>query len=136
MSTSEIHQPSKPTQRRSQRILLRMSIVVSGRRLDGREFSEQTHTLVVNAHGALIVLKNPIAPGEVVTLQNVKSGERLDCRIIESNPGQEHAREVGIAFVKPSPRFWHVAFPPEDWTPRSPEAKRFDPTAQRALKST
>jgi hypothetical protein len=31
--------------------------------------------------------------------------------------------EVGIELEKPSPRFWRVSFPPEDWTPRSAEAK-------------
>jgi hypothetical protein len=32
--------------------------------------------------------------------------------------------EVGIEFLGPAPRLWRVAFPPEDWSPRSPEAKR------------
>ncbi|HKV63670.1 MAG TPA: hypothetical protein VJO16_17315 [Candidatus Acidoferrum sp.] len=32
--------------------------------------------------------------------------------------------EVGIEFVELAPRFWRVAFSPEDWSPRSPEAKR------------
>jgi hypothetical protein len=31
---------------------------------------------------------------------------------------------VGIEFDEPAPRFWRVAFPPEDWSPHSPEAKR------------
>jgi len=32
---------------------------------------------------------------------------------------------VGIEFLEPSPRFWRIAFPPEDWSARSPEAKGF-----------
>jgi len=34
--------------------------------------------------------------------------------------------EIGLEFAKPFPHFWRVAFPPADWSPRSPEAKRFD----------
>jgi hypothetical protein len=31
--------------------------------------------------------------------------------------------EVGLEFSSPHPTFWRVAFPPEDWTPRHPEAR-------------
>jgi len=30
---------------------------------------------------------------------------------------------VGVDFMLPNPMFWHVAFPPRDWTPRHPDAK-------------
>jgi len=33
--------------------------------------------------------------------------------------------EIGLEFTAPRPTFWRVAFPPEDWTARSPEAARF-----------
>jgi len=28
-----------------------------------------------------------------------------------------------VEFLLPNPTFWHVAFPPKDWTPRHPDAK-------------
>jgi hypothetical protein len=31
--------------------------------------------------------------------------------------------EIGLEFTSPHPTFWRVAFPPEDWTPRHPEAR-------------
>jgi hypothetical protein len=31
--------------------------------------------------------------------------------------------EIGLEFTAPRPTFWRVAFPPEDWTPKSPEAR-------------
>jgi len=42
--------------------------------------------------------------------------------IAESHAGKS---EVAVEFLEPSPRFWRIAFPPEDWSARSPEAKGF-----------
>jgi hypothetical protein len=46
--------------------------------------------------------------------------------VVDFPSGAEAGAEVGIELQKPSPRFWRVAFPPEDWSTRSPEAKRFE----------
>jgi hypothetical protein len=82
---------------------------------------EQTHTLVVNAHGALISLDLPVWVGQVVTLQNPETSEEQTCRIIRVNPKREGKAEVGVEFLKPAPNFWRVAFPPSDWIPHAPE---------------
>src|SRR5208337_1941519 len=47
-------------QRRSQRILLAVPLRVSGKRSTGTPFMELTNTLIVNAHGALMVLREPV----------------------------------------------------------------------------
>jgi len=31
--------------------------------------------------------------------------------------------EIGLEFSEPRPAFWRVTFPPEDWSPRHPEAR-------------
>jgi hypothetical protein len=31
--------------------------------------------------------------------------------------------EIGLEFTTPNSTFWRVAFPPEDWTPKHPEAR-------------
>ena len=113
--------------RRSQRILLSIPIRVSGSRHDGHRFAEESHTLVVNAHGALILLAEEVIPGQIVTIFHLKTGERCDCKIVEVGARHENKREVGIELVEHSPKFWHVGFPPENWNPRSPEAKRVGP---------
>jgi hypothetical protein len=38
-------------------------------------------------------------------------------------PFESEQREVGLDFVKASPGFWRISFPPPDWTTESPEAK-------------
>jgi hypothetical protein len=30
---------------------------------------------------------------------------------------------VRVQFVEPQPNFWHIAFPPDDWTPRHADSK-------------
>jgi hypothetical protein len=48
------------------------------------------------------------------------------------NPGPDGVPEVAIEFRKANPRFWHISFPPEDWSAHGPESKRFElrPNAQ------
>jgi hypothetical protein len=127
MSTHDIRPGAASKQRRSQRVLLAVSLIVSGKQSRGMTFSERTHTLVVNAHGALMLLSEPVVAGQALKITNVATGEEMACTVVDSNPGQGGAAEVGIEFVNSAPRFWRVAFPPSDWTSRSPEAKRFQP---------
>jgi hypothetical protein len=49
--------------RRSQRLLLQMPVFVQGEAEDARVFVEETKTLVVNAHDALIALSRKVAAG-------------------------------------------------------------------------
>ncbi|HXR32540.1 MAG TPA: hypothetical protein VN830_02440 [Verrucomicrobiae bacterium] len=112
-------------QRRSYRIVLSVPITVSGERASGSPFHERTTTLVVNAHGGLILLREPVLVGQDLTITHLGTGEEVVCTVKDINPGQEEIPEVGIGFAQPNARFWRVTFPPEDWSPRSPEAKRF-----------
>jgi hypothetical protein len=103
-----------------------VGIIVRGKKADGAAFSERTKTEVVSAHGALILLQEPVCAGQELTLRNIPTSEEIDCTVVECNPGQAGVAEVGLQFKRPSPRFWRVAFPPSDWSSRSPEAKRFN----------
>jgi hypothetical protein len=116
-------------QRRSQRILLSISIVVSGEKPNGATFSERTKTQVVNAHGALIHLHEAVLAGQQVKVKNLMTNEEINCTVADINAGSGEAPEVGLSFAKPTPSFWRVSFPPEDWSPRSPDAKRISSIA-------
>ena len=120
-------------QRRSLRILLSIPIRVNGSRHDGHRFAEESRTLVVSAHGALILLSEEVIPGQILTIQHLKAGEQCDCKVVEIGVRHDNKREIGIELVEPSPKFWHVGFPPENWNPRGPEAKRVG--SQRAVLS-
>jgi PilZ domain len=112
---------SEINRRRSRRVLLSIPVTVSGDSPRG-SFCEQTHTLVVNAHGALITLAANVSHGQHLVLQNqVHSGER-SCHVSYIGPTADGKTQVGVEFIEPAPDFWHIAFPPEDWVP--PQVKK------------
>jgi hypothetical protein len=121
--------PGRPSnfvnQRRSQRVLLAVPLEVSGKRANKTTFTEATATIIINSHGALLHLKEPVASGQILTLNNPATNEQLDCKVVEIFAGQEGIPEVAVEFSSPCARFWRVTFPPVDWSPRSPEAKKY-----------
>ncbi len=101
--------------RRSQRVVVRVRVVVR-RQADGEGLmSEASHTLVVNAHGALIALAMSVQPGEKLVVKNWNSGEEQECRVVRSAEEQANKSKVAIEFTKPVPHFWQIDFPPPDW---------------------
>jgi hypothetical protein len=123
LSTTPTRLIKYTNQRRSQRVMLAVKILVGGDRLNGKKFSEETQTSVVNAHGALILLGEKVTLGQSLTIRNVKSNEELLAEVVDVGAVPDEKSEVGIEFLEPSPRFWRIAFPPGDWSPRNPEAK-------------
>jgi hypothetical protein len=107
--------------RRSQRVLLRRPVTVIAIGSDKQPLSEQTFTAVVSAHGGLIYLVMKVKIGQSLILRNPDSSEEQSCRVAYINDEHDGKREVGLDFTTPSSNFWHVAFPPSDWSPRHPE---------------
>ena len=103
--------------RRSQRVLLRIPIQVKGFPEDGISIAEETTTVEVNAHGALIVLAMRVRPGQKLVLRNWATAKDQECRVVHVKEIPSSKNEIGIAFSIPTPKFWNIEFPPEDWKP-------------------
>jgi len=103
-------------QRRSQRVILSVAVTVRAEGDRDGSFEEETHTMVVNAHGALIGLAHKVEKGQKLQLKNRATKIELDCQVTYLGPLTGNKTQVGVEFIKPSPHFWHIAFPPEDWT--------------------
>ncbi|MGD0956988.1 MAG: PilZ domain-containing protein [Candidatus Acidiferrales bacterium] len=103
------------SRRRSMRVLLSVPIRVSGRTTGNEEFAEQTRTLVVNAHGALISLQASVAIDQIVTVSSKLTNQSRECRVVHVGTPLAGRAQLGIEFVKPSPSFWQIDFPPDDW---------------------
>jgi len=101
--------------RRSTRVLLSVAIQVSGKDSKNRDFGEETRTLVVNAHGALISLAAAVVAGQQITLSNNAMQQSRDYRIVHLGSGGSGQIQMGIEFLKPSPSFWQIDFPPDEW---------------------
>jgi len=113
--------------RRSQRVLMQISVQVSGNDAQGKYFREETDTLAINAHGALVLLHARITSGSVLRLQHNRTKEEQECHVVFLGPVRGEKAEIGLEFSTPRPQFWRVTFPPEDWTPKSPEARSAHP---------
>jgi len=110
--------------RRSQRVLMKVPVRISDQSGSASRFEEDTYTLAISAHGALIVVTAPVYRGQRFTLSNVQTNAALECIVahVDRAPG-EQTTKVGVEFMLPNQTFWRVAFPPKDWTPRHPDAK-------------
>jgi len=120
VSTTPTHAASR---RRSQRVLMQVGIRVRGKDSQGKDFEEMTETLAINAHGALILLNVRVISGAVIHVKHNKTEEEQECHVAFLGPVRSGRAEVGVEFASPRPTFWRVAFPPEDWSPKSPEAR-------------
>jgi hypothetical protein len=116
--------------RRSQRVLMTIPVRVSGTTGAGLPFEEETHTRAISAHGALISVLTPVHRGQRLTLSNVQAKAALECAVAHINRQQRDHPQVGVEFMLPNPLFWHVAFPPKDWSPRHPHAKSHPKTEE------
>jgi hypothetical protein len=101
--------------RRSERVMLQIPIVVMTETVEHEQLQEETHTLVVNAHGGLVKLQMEVMAGQPIVLINSRSGAEVAARVVrvENPPGGYTA--VAFEFDEPSPKFWPVDFPPADW---------------------
>ena len=104
-----------PGRRRSMRVLLSVPILVSGKTAKNQDFKEETRTLVVNAHGALIALEAQVVAQQNVTLSNKSTQQSIECRVVHIGSAQGGKTQVGMEFIKPSGKFWQIDFPPDDW---------------------
>ena len=103
--------------RRSQRILLRIQIKVTAQFEDGLSITEDSFTVEINAHGALILLAMKVRAGQKIIVRNWATAKEQECRVVHVREAAGGKHEVGIAFPYAMPRFWNVDFPPPDWAP-------------------
>jgi hypothetical protein len=109
--------------RRSQRVLMQIALRLRGVDAQGQNFEEYTETLAINAHGALVLLSARVTSGGVIHVKNVKTEEEQECHVAFLGPVRGGKAEVGLEFSVPRPAFWRVTFPPEDWSPKHPDAR-------------
>jgi hypothetical protein len=103
------------TERRSLRLWMSIQVCVSGKNIDGENFSEDTETTVVNAHGGLLFLYQPVKIRADIVLTNRVTNEEQACRVVSLRKASDKGMHVGIEFLLPSPHFWGLEFPPDNW---------------------
>ncbi|HWF12481.1 MAG TPA: hypothetical protein VG272_02005 [Candidatus Acidoferrales bacterium] len=101
--------------RRSTRVFMRVRVVVAGKNSDNRRFREACETIVINAHGGLLYLNQPLDMDAMLVVTNPFTQEEQESRIVFIGDATNKGQRVGIEFLTPAPHFWGVDFVPMDW---------------------
>ena len=98
--------------RRSERVFIRIPIEVKGREGDGKLFSEQTATVVINRHGARIRLKAAVRPEDTVSVTNHQNSMTCPFRVVAREAkALGRGPEWGVECLEPDLNFWGISFP-------------------------
>ena len=108
------------SQRRSSRVFTRIAVKARGTGNSGRKFKETSQTIVVNAHGGLLYIKEELGLGSELVLTNPATEEELECRVVYLGDTSDKGTRTGVEFLSPSPHFWGVEFAQQDWKSRPP----------------
>ena len=109
--------------RTSQRIQISMPVRVSGK-MPGGAFEEMAKTLSVARMAGCFIVTTPVTKGQRLVLSRPGSRDSLECAVVYAKHSHGNFLETGVSFIWPNPKFWGVYFPPEDWSPQHPDAKR------------
>lgn len=101
--------------RRSERVMLRMSVVVLAEDEDRRQIQEKGYTQVVNAHGGLFQIRTHLHVGQSFLLSNPKNGMEISCRVVRIEETGMQFYNIAFEFDRPAANFWPIVFPPADW---------------------
>lgn len=92
--------------RASERMSLRVPVVVYGFTKERGAFHEEAETQTVNASGALVLLRTKLTLGDSVFLMQRGSGLEQEVRVVYLDPYTDRETKVGLAFKHPIPDFW------------------------------
>jgi PilZ domain len=102
--------------RRSERVMLRITVVVLAEDEERHQILEEARTQVVNAHGGLLKMKSHLHVGQPFLLTNPHTRSEMSCRVVRTDEAGTEYFHVAFEFDRPAPKFWPVTFPPADWT--------------------
>lgn len=101
--------------RRSERFLMDVPVVVRGQSPDHGDFREETFTVSVSAHGALVMLAANVALGQELVVINPKNEGEQSGRVAYRGRAHAGLAQVGIEFPRAVPEFWQLPSLPENW---------------------
>lgn len=99
--------------RRSKRVKMRVAVNV---RLQGKNpVAESTHTMVINAHGCLLILAMRLHLDCFIVVENPATKKELLGRVVHIGDSFMGKTQVAVEFIRPDPEFWGIAAAPKDW---------------------
>jgi hypothetical protein len=104
-----------PKQRRSERLMLKLRLLMRAETPFGEHFQTLGSTVTVNAHGGMLESPSRLVVGQRMTLINPHSRKQVKCRVVNVKRPLGDTFMVAFEFEQRSPWFWPIAFPPLDW---------------------
>src|SRR5258707_8076148 len=130
----------QPAAAKPQPAAVEMPVTVNGARTvegsDKREpFSENTHTVLVFANGAVIRLASGVASGQLLFLTNDRTKKEVVCQVVKSKNYSREAGYVELEFTEAAPGFWGMRFPAVGVVAAPVAAKLANPVSASAERS-
>ena len=101
--------------RRSDRVVLTLLLEASGRDASGQEFRDKARTILINRHGAMVLLDRELIPEQRIHLQRRAPAEahrESDVRVVGQFGKQAEGALYGIEILGDQTDLWGVEFPP------------------------
>ncbi len=102
-------------QRRSERVILRVPVIVTIETATNESLQDEAYTRVVNAHGGLLTAGIEVADGQLMMLTNPKTRMSRECRVVSCKRANSHEFSISFDFEGPAPDFWTVGCTPANW---------------------
>lgn len=97
--------------RRSGRIPKEIAILLTGCDANGKQFIEETKTVVLSCYGAGIVSKHKLVIEQELILVHTQTNKEADIRVVGQLGASNGTYTYGVAFLHPEVNFWGVEFP-------------------------
>jgi hypothetical protein len=107
--------------RRSKRVQIRIPVLVRLRGPDKSSVSEKTDAIIVNDHGALILLTTEVQTDQIIHIENPTNKEELLCRVISRGDSFMGKTQIGVEFIVPTPGFWRIPKTKDSKSSHSPK---------------
>jgi len=101
--------------RRSTRLSLQIPVVIAS--LDpAQNFIGQYETVVINAHGCAVIVREQLEKETPMTVELIAHGRIKQARVVVVRPLTEGVSWLlGLEFDHPACDFWQIENPPADW---------------------
>lgn len=101
--------------RASERLLMDVPLLVRADAPGDQAFQEETFTVSVSAHGALVMLASRVEVGQTISLVNLQTHAETRGRVARLGSPHGGLAQVGVEFEHPAPEFWHLESLPPSW---------------------
>jgi hypothetical protein len=108
MAIAPISELLPQNRRRSKRFRARIPVCVRFQDANKHSVAENSHTIIVNEHGALILLATPVKVQQIIRLENLTMGKELLCRVALIGPTFMGKTQIAVEFIMPMPGFWNA----------------------------